>query len=209
MPGWDAATKEITRKFAHFGYAAICPHLFHRDGGEGVSPEDAAAAARATGGISDELFVGDMAGAIEYLRSQAYTTDKVGAIGYCSGGRQAYIAAANLPLNAAVSCYGGRIVVAEENLDPGHPVAPIAMTKDISCPILCLFGAEDANPSPADREVIEKALTEHGKSFECVTYENAGHSFFSVDRPAYRVEAANAGWAKVFEFLGMHLGSQA
>jgi carboxymethylenebutenolidase len=70
MPGWDEGTKEITRRFAAHGYAAICPHLHYREGPE-ASPDDAAAAARARGGVPDERFLGDAAGAIDNLRTCA------------------------------------------------------------------------------------------------------------------------------------------
>ena len=52
MPGYDAGTKEITRKFASRGYQAICPNLYWREA-PGASPDDAAAAVRAAGGVPD------------------------------------------------------------------------------------------------------------------------------------------------------------
>jgi carboxymethylenebutenolidase len=67
LPGYDSATKEITRKFAARGYAALMPNLYHRDS-PGASPDDAAAAARAKGGMPDDQVVGDVAGAAAYLR---------------------------------------------------------------------------------------------------------------------------------------------
>ncbi len=67
MPGWDDATKEITRKFAFYGYAAICPNLHHREGPG--DPDDAAAVSRAAGGVPDDRFIGDAEGALEYLRN--------------------------------------------------------------------------------------------------------------------------------------------
>ena len=63
MPGWDEATKEIVRKFAHHGYVAICPNLHHRVGPG--SPDDQAAAVRAQGGNPDAQFLGDANGAID------------------------------------------------------------------------------------------------------------------------------------------------
>ena len=70
MPGYDEATKEITRKFAYHGYQAICPNLYSREA-PGAAPDDAAATARARGGVPDERLVGDVKGAAEFLRSQA------------------------------------------------------------------------------------------------------------------------------------------
>src|SRR5476651_30875 len=68
MPGYDEQTKEITRRFAAEGYLAICPNLYWREA-PGASPDDAAATARAQGGVPDERLVGDVAGAAKHLRS--------------------------------------------------------------------------------------------------------------------------------------------
>src|SRR5437764_8814910 len=82
MPGYDAETKEITRTFAVNGYNAICPNLYHRDA-PGASPDDAAAAARAKGGVPDERLVGDVGGAAEFLRSLSTSNGKACTIGVC------------------------------------------------------------------------------------------------------------------------------
>src|SRR4030081_1549365 len=86
MPGYDIQTKEIVRRFATEGYASICPNLYFREA-PGASPDDAAAAARANGGVPDERLVGDVDGAGKYLNSLAGASGKVGVIGYCSCGR--------------------------------------------------------------------------------------------------------------------------
>ena len=105
MPGYDRATKEITRRFAELGYDAICPNLHWRDA-PGAAPDDAAAASRANGGVPDSRLVGDVAGAAAFLRSLPTSNGRVGVIGYCSGGRQSVLAACQLELDAAVDCYG-------------------------------------------------------------------------------------------------------
>src|SRR6201994_2867977 len=109
MPGYDASTKEIARRFAVAGYNALMPNLYHREA-PGASPDDAAAAARAKGGVPDERLIGDVAGAAAHLRSLAHANGKVGVIGYCSGGRQSVLAACNVDLDAAVDCYGAFVV---------------------------------------------------------------------------------------------------
>src|SRR5579859_738596 len=68
MPGYDRATKEIVRRFAELGYDAICPNLYWRDA-PGAAPDDAAATARAQGGVPDERLIGDVAGCAAHLRS--------------------------------------------------------------------------------------------------------------------------------------------
>ena len=131
---------------------------------------------------------------------------KVGIIGYCSGGRQAYLAACSLRgVDAAIDCYGGGVVAKPEELTPRQPVAPIELTKDLQCPLLGLFGVEDARPSPEDVAKTEEALKKFGKTYEFHTYESAGHAFFAVDRLQYRVHAAVDGWKKVFAWFEKHL----
>jgi carboxymethylenebutenolidase len=206
MPGYDSSTKEIVRKFAANGYAALMPNLYYRDA-PGASPDDAAATARAKGGVPDERLVGDVGGAAEYLRRLAGSNGKVGVIGYCSGGRQSFLAACSLKLDAAVDCYGACIV----NPPPeGMPlkVAPIVgLSKDLSCPLLGLFGADDKYPAPEETAELSKVLDELGKPHEFHTYEGAGHAFFAVNRVAYRPEAANDGWEKIWDFYGRYLAS--
>src|SRR5213078_3131286 len=109
MPGYDEPTKEITRRFAAGGYLAICPNLHYREA-PGASPDDASATVRAAGGVPDERLVGDVAAAASYVRGLASSNGKVGVIGYCSGGRQTFLAACTLPLDAAVDCYGAFVV---------------------------------------------------------------------------------------------------
>lgn len=204
MPGYDAPTKEIVRTFAVNGYAAICPNLYTREA-PGAAPDDAAATARALGGVPDERLVGDVEGAAKALRSLTTSNGKVGVIGYCSGGRQSFLAACSLHLDAAVDCYGACVV----NPPPeGFPlaVAPIVdKAPDLSCPLLGLFGADDQYPAPAEVAQLESELQRLGKTYEFHTYEDAGHAFFSVDRPSYRPHAANEGWQQVFSWFEKYL----
>src|SRR5229473_2754587 len=111
LPGYDRQTKEFTRAFAAGGLNAVMPNLYHREA-PGAAPDDAMAAARAAGAIPipDERIVGDVAGAAAYLRGLSNSNGKVGVIGHCSGGRQSFLAAVSLPLDAAVDCYGGFVV---------------------------------------------------------------------------------------------------
>ena len=204
MPGWDEATKEITRKFAHHGYTAISPHLFSREGPG--SPDDLSALVRAAGGTPDDRAMGDVEGGMRYLRALPYANGKVGVIGFCSGGRQTYIAACKLKgIDAAVDCWGGRVVAKPEELTPRQPVAPIDMTPEMSAPLLGIFGKDDPNPSPEQVAIIEQELRRLGKTYEFHSYEGAGHGFFAVDRPGYRSMQATDAWQKVFAWYEKYL----
>jgi len=204
MPGYDEATKQITETFAANGYTAIMPNLHWRDA-PGASPDDAAAAARAAGGVPDERLVGDVDGAARYLRSLG--SAKVGVIGYCSGGRQAFLAACRLPLDAAVDCYGAFVMDPPPDGMPLKVGPVVGLAGDLSCPLLGLFGAEDGHPSPAETARLEQELARLGKTFEFHTFPGAGHGFFAVDRPSYRPQAAADGWQRIWEWFGRYLAA--
>ena len=205
MPGWDELYREFTRRFAHHGYLAISPNIFQRFGHG--TPEDVAAKARAGGGVPDDSAVADVEGAMHYLRSLPNLNGKVGVIGTCSGGRLTFLTACRVKkgFDAAVDCWGGRVVQSKEELTPAQPVAPIDLTKDLSCPLLGLFGNDDQSPAPALVNQHEAELKKHGKTYEFHRYDGAGHGFFYHDRPAYRPQQAMDGWQKVYAFFGKYL----
>jgi len=95
LPGWDEWYREATRKFAHHGYLALSPNLYFREGHG--TPEDVAAQVRAAGGVADEQAMGDVEGAMRYLRSLPTCNGKVGVFGTCSGGRQTVLVASRVP----------------------------------------------------------------------------------------------------------------
>jgi carboxymethylenebutenolidase len=204
MPGWDEWYREATRKFAHHGYATISPNLYFR-AGHGT-PEDVAAKVRAAGGLADDQAIGDIAGALQFLRTQPILNGKVGVWGTCSGGRHAYLAACQVPgFDAAIDCWGGRVVMAESERNDKYPVAPLDYTRQLSCPLLGLFGAEDHSPTPAQVAEHEAELKKHGKTYEFHIYPDAGHGFFYYHKPAYRQQQAVDGWQKIFAFLENYL----
>jgi carboxymethylenebutenolidase len=207
FPGWDEWTAEVCRKFAHHGYAALAPNLYVRlgDGGDPAI----VAQARAVGGMSDEQVVGDVRATAAYLRAQPDNNGKIGVIGFCSGGRHAYLSACQIAdLDAAVDCWGGNVVVDDQSkLTSRQPTAPINLTSGIRCPVLGLFGNEDGNPSPADVNRLEAELKRQGKDYEFHRYDGAGHAFNAWYRPNYRQEQAQDAWDKIFAFYGKHLGT--
>jgi carboxymethylenebutenolidase len=206
MPGWDRGTKEIVRRFAELGYDAISPNLHHR-AAPGAAPDDAAAASRAQGGVQDDQLLADVGAAVEYLREQSLSNGKVGVIGFCSGGRQAVLAGCNLDVDAAVDCYGAFVTGTPPADFPVKVTNLVDQLPKLQCPLLGLFGNEDRTPSPEHVNELEKILQDNGKTYEFYRYEDAGHGFFSTDRPSYRVAAANDGWERIESFYASYLGS--
>jgi carboxymethylenebutenolidase len=205
MPGYDRSTKEIVRRFAELGYDAICPNLYWREA-PGAASDDAAATARARGGVPDQRLIGDVGAAAAFLRSLPSSNQKVGVIGYCSGGRQSVLAACNLDLNAAVDCYGAFVVGTPPEGFPLKITNLVDQLPNLRAPLLGLFGKEDSHPSPEQVAELDEILTADDKPHEFHSYDDAGHAFFSPDRPSYRVAAANDGWERITTFYSTHLG---
>ena len=201
MPGYDEATKEITRRFAAQGYLAICPNLYFREA-PGASPDDAAAAARAAGGVPDDRLVGDVGGAAAYLRSLASSNGKVATIGYCSGGRQSFLAACSLDLDAAVDCYGAFVIAPPPEGLPLKIEPIVDLAKDLSCPLLGLFGAEDQYPSPDEVAELEQALTDARQGVR-VPHLRGSRPRLLRRRPAQLPpRGRRRGWQRIWEFFG-------
>jgi carboxymethylenebutenolidase len=208
LPGWDELHREITLRFARHGYVSISPNLYYREGHG--TPEDVAAKVRGAGGVPDDQVVSDLQGALRYLKALPYVYGKVGIFGMCSGGRHSFLAASQVEgFDALVDCWGGRVVMGPDELTSKQPVAPIDYAPGLSCPVLGLFGNDDANPSPQHVDKLEQRLKELGKAYEFHRYAGAGHGFFYYNRPIYRPEQAVDGWEKIWAFLDRYLSRPA
>lgn len=203
-PGWDEWTMEVAWKLAHRGYAVISPHLYGR---HGTDPDEAPVRARSRGGMRDDQVMGDVDGAAKYLRGRPFSNGKIGLIGFCSGGRQTFLAACTVPgIDAAIDCWGGGVIVDDPSkLTDAQPVAPITFAENLNCPLLGLFGNEDTSPTPDEVNRTEEELKRLNKTYEFYRYEGAGHAFFSTDRYRYRPEQAVDAWKRITSFYDRYL----
>lgn len=196
--GVDAFTQEMTQRVAAASYAAVAPDLYHRDGPD---CQDDAPTRRAR--LRDATVIKDVHATVDFLKGhRAIDAERLGIIGFCMGGRVAYLmAAANPSFKAAVAYYGGNIMVPW-----GEGPSPFERTAEIQCPLLGLFGEEDANPSPADMRKLDAELTRLGKVHEFHSYAGAGHAFMNRRGDRYRADADRDSWPKTLAFFAKHLG---
>src|SRR5579864_6865010 len=170
LPGWDEFYREFSERLARHGYTVICPDLYCRFGHG--TPDDVAAKVRAQGGVHDDSVVADCEAALNWLKSQPDANGKVGIIGSCSGGRHSVLVASRVPgFAAVVDLWGGSVVMSEDQLTPKRPVAPIDYTKDLSAPMLGIFGNDDQSPTPEQVDIHEAELKKHGKDYEFHRYD--------------------------------------
>ena len=155
------------------------------------------------GRTTDANIIADVQAAVDYLRSQPFVDpDKIGITGFCFGGRVAFLAASAVSgLSASAVFYGGGMLQARGGPGP----TPLERAKDISVPVLGLFGEEDGNPKPEDVATIEAELKKLGKAYEFHTYPGCGHAFHRDASASYRRDAAADAWGKALGWFNKHL----
>jgi len=217
--GVNSYIQAVTERLPSQGYVGLAPAVFHRQGymTVGLHEEFSTAIAR-MGECTDAQIMEDIKASVDYLKSQSFVrTDRIGIVGFCFGGRVAYLAACTVPdLKASVVYYGGGIPSSlqecvayyggKARLPLGGPgPSPLEQTAKITAPVLGLFGAEDQNPTPADVARIETELKRHSKAHEFHMYPGCGHGFHCDARASYRAEAAGDAWAKTLAWFNQHL----
>jgi carboxymethylenebutenolidase len=189
--GLDDWIKDQARALAREGYVALAPDLYH-----GKVTKDPEVAHQLMSGLPEDRAVRDLKAAHAYLQSRAdVKKDRMGAIGWCMGGKYALELATLEPgLKAAVAYYGA---------PPSDP-AKIARIK---APVLGNYGGDDKGPSPDQVKAFEAAMKKAGKSVDVKIYPGAPHAFANPNNPwkGYREEAAKDAWARTIAFFARHL----
>ena len=84
---------------------------------------------------------------------------------------------------------------------------PLDLATQIKCPVLGLYGGDDAGIPVADVKEMETALRTTGKTAEFIIYPGAPHAFFADYRPSYRPEAARDAWKRCNTWLHKYLSA--
>ena len=201
--GVNSHIQSVVDRLPALGYVGLAPAMFHREGSmtTGLHEEMDTAIARMRR-CTDTNILSDVGAAVDYLKAQSFVqNDEIGIVGFCYGGRVSYLASCNISdLTASVVFYGGGIGMAL-----GDGASPLEQTANVGCPMLGLFGDEDANPTPEDVANFDSALTEHGKTHEFHSYAGAGHGFHCEARASYRPDAAADAWGKAMAWFDKYL----
>jgi carboxymethylenebutenolidase len=198
---------DLARRFANIGYNACAPALYWRRGAP-KNPDNMDDVRPVMFGLPDTEAVQDLEAAADYLRALPGATGRIGAIGFCSGGRHTLLfACSSKKVDAAIDCWGGFIDRAnpDEQTNAARPKAPLDMIGQLNCPLFGVFGAEDQNP-PVELEAELKIRAQAaGKDVTTKIYQNAGHAFLADYRPSYREGPAQELWGDVRSFFDRHL----
>ena len=201
----------VADRWASAGYFVVIPALYHREGTtegiRGTNPvfdlEDVEGRRTARENLSDDRTILDINTTIEWLkRHPRVAGDKIGIVGFCGGGRVAYLSAAACPgLSVASSFYPGNIMVPYGTERP----SPFDITPDIQCPIMVNFGELDDNPTVEDIRKFEAELQKYGKITDFKMYPGVGSRFCSDTPGSYHKESAEDSLARTLDWLRKYL----
>jgi carboxymethylenebutenolidase len=147
----------------------------------------------------------DVAAAADALRApDGGAADRVYAMGFCFGGRVAFLQAAEGHGLAGVIGFYGPVA---KPFWPGQPT-PVDRAPHFASPALGLFGGADPGIRAESISAFDAALEAAGVEHRLITYPGAPHSFF--DRSAdQHADAAADAWRQVLGFVGIPVGDRA
>jgi carboxymethylenebutenolidase len=186
--GIEPVIRQLADRYAARGFVVAAPNQFHRDAEpemmERTDEGRARALARAQRVDVDQI-VDDVRAEIAALRALPQCTGKIGVVGFCFGGRYAFLAAARLDVDAAAAF---------------HPVQignSLADAPNVHAPISLHFGVEDPLTPPSEVEAVTAALRSRPDA-EVFSYPGATHNFAIPGVPAYDPAVAQLSEDRAF-----------
>jgi carboxymethylenebutenolidase len=187
--GVNAHIRDVAQRFAAEGFLAVAPELFHRTApGFECAYKDFSLAMPHLQAITEAGLDADVRAAHGWLTREG-VGGNTAAVGYCLGGRVAFVANSGVPLRAAASYYGGRI----------PPL--IGRAPKLSGPMLFFWGGLDHHIPEEDRLAVIGGVRDAKKTFVNVTFSDADHGFFCDARASYHPAAAAQAWSLTKTFL--------
>jgi len=191
--------KDVCRRLAKLGYLAISPNLFARQFDPGDMPIEEIR--KFVPSVPDAQVMGDLDATAQWAFANGGDRSRAGITGFCWGGRITWLYCAHSSVVKAGVAWYGPVVKPATELQPRHP---IDLAGELQCPVLGLYGGEDAGIPNDTVERMQAALEAAGKPSEIHLYAGMPHAFHADYRPSYRQEAADDGWRRMLDWFRRH-----
>ena len=180
--------KDMCRRYAKLGYYAIAPEMFARQGDVSKMTDIMAILTEVVSKVPDAQVCADLDAAVAFARASGHAnTSRLGLVGYCWGGRTAWIYALHNPkLKAAVAYYG----LLDGMKSPIKPRDPVEFGAEIKVPVLGLYSGIDAFVKPEVIAQMREGIAKSSTDSEIVVFPNVNHGFNADYRPTYDKTAA-------------------
>lgn len=202
--GINSHFQQLAARLAAAGYVALLPDLYHGSAYPYTDQESAIGHLRT---LNDAQVMAETGAALDFLQNCAQANGAVGILGFCMGGRYAFLANAELThrIRAAVAFYGGGIAPEQDRLGRKPLLDRIP---EMQTPLLLQYGSADQSIAPEEHARIVQALSAAHKRYSMEVYPEAGHGFFCDDRVSFDAQAAAQGWKRTLDFFQQYLGDQ-
>lgn len=194
--------KDVCRRFAKLGYYAIAPEMFARQGDVSKMTDIGAILSEVVAKVPDAQVCSDLDAAVAFARASGHgDAERVALVGFCWGGRTAWIYALHNPkLKAAVAYYG----LLAGMKSPIKPLDPIEFGSDIKVPVLGLYAGNDSYIKQDVVAQMQGGLAKSSSGSEIVVFPNVNHGFNADYRPTYDKTAATYAWKLTRDWLKDH-----
>jgi carboxymethylenebutenolidase len=193
--GVNEHIRSVADSYALAGFVVLAPDIFWRTDPRielGYSADDIQRGRAIAMAMKPEPLHADLMAALAAVRARPECAGaKVGTIGYCLGGRLAYLTAALGDVQAAVPYYGGGI----------H--TQLEFAPRVTCPIQFHYAEADANIPPEAVEAVRGAFK--GRAAEVHVYPGSTHGFNCWARSNYHPPSAALALGRSLTFLAERL----
>jgi len=190
---------ELAARFADEGFVAAIPDYYAALGKQPVMKDGAI-----SGGPSEDETLGVLQETLVWLGQQPYVDRRrVGAVGWCGGGRQVLLFAVHCPDIRAVASFYGRLTNRPGVASP----SPIDAAGKLTCPVFGGYGEDDKYIPVDTARQFEQALERHAVPHEIHIYPGAGHAFMNNQLDSYVPAAADDAWKKLVGFFSRNLAA--
>jgi carboxymethylenebutenolidase len=190
--------KDVCRRLAKLGYLAVAPELYARLADLSTMTDAQLIMRDVILKAPDATVLSDLSTTIDWAIAHQGDAARIGTIGFCRGGRDAWLfAETEHRLRAAVAFYGP-VAGPTSAIQPRNP---IDMATELNCPLLGLYGGKDPSIAKHDVLTAEARAKTAGKTVEIVYFPDAGHGFHADYRPSYNRADAEAAWARAIAWL--------
>lgn len=192
--------KDVCRRFAKLGYAAVAVEIYARLVDES-QPNADQQIPTVVGKAPDATILTDLDSAVAYAAAHGGDQNRLGVTGFCRGGRTTWLYATHNPrLKAAVAWYGP----VNTPDTPIQPKSPMDIADQLKCPLLGLYGGLDQSIKQVDVQATAAKARAAGKTVEIVVYPDAPHGFHADYRPSYKPADAADGWLRMQAWFSEH-----
>ena len=197
---------DTAKQFAQkFGMPVYMLDYFYQLTGQANSfdPQtDQAIAPQLMAKMTGEDFINIFNKALGEIKANQLKLESITVIGFCFGGRLAYLSGLSSEVKKIVSFYGAGAHTANyyEGKTPIEVLCEIRRS-DESLKVLSFYGSQDGSIPQADRELTAESFKNTNIDYTEKVYDT-GHAYFQPGRAEmYNEEAANASWIDLDAFI--------